>query len=170
MAREAWPSSVDPPGRWSCEFYTRPGIITRERHVDNQKKLEERRLFDVALQREGELANRRKLPAQKDPSEKRSKKRFSIQQEVRYRSLAEPGMIEIGVGTTVNVSSSGVCFTTEKPLPLGVRVELSINWPALLQDSCRLKLVVSGPVIRSSAGRSVVAIECSEFRTQGRTA
>src|SRR4051794_27452440 len=104
MAREAWPSSVDPPGRWSCEFYTRPGIITRERHVDNQKKLdqkklEERRLFDVALQREGELANRRKLPAQKDPSEKRSKKRFSIQQEVWYRSLAEPGIIEIGVGT-----------------------------------------------------------------------
>jgi hypothetical protein len=95
------------------------------------------------------------------------KERFSIHQEVRYMTPNKPGVTEIGVGRTLNLSSSGVCFTTEKPLPVGVRLELSIHWPVLLNNSCRMKLVLSGPVIRSSEENTVVAIERSEFRTAG---
>src|ERR1043166_1371685 len=83
------------------------------------------------------------IPVQRQAFERRRKKRFPIQQEVRYRFLDEPGMMHIGGCTTVNVSSGGVCFTTEKPLPLGVPIELSMNWPALLNNSCRMKLVLS---------------------------
>jgi hypothetical protein len=46
-------------------------------------------------------------------------------------------------------------------------VELSMNWPVLLNDSCPMKLMIYGCIIRSSEKGAAVAIERYEFRTQG---
>jgi hypothetical protein len=74
---------------------------------------------------------------------------------------------ETGVGRTLNISSGGVWFSTENMLTSGMPVELSMNWPVLLNDSCPMKLMIYGCVIRSNEKGAAVAIERYEFRTQG---
>jgi len=100
--------------------------------------------------------------------DRRGKRRFRIDQEVRYRLLYGHRIAETGVGRTLNMSSSGVWITTQTPLTPGLPVELSISWPALLNDVCPMKLVIYGCVVRSSEKGTAVNIERYEFRTQGR--
>jgi hypothetical protein len=71
-----------------------------------------------------------------------------------------------GTGKTLNIGSSGVLFTTEEKLPLGQSVELSVNWPAMLDGTCPLKFVAVGRVVRSEAQMAAVRIERYEFRTR----
>ena len=42
-----------------------------------------------------------------------------------------------------------------------------MNWPVLLNDSCPMKLMIYGCVVRSNERGAAVAIERYEFRTQG---
>ena len=100
--------------------------------------------------------------------ERRTKKRFVIEQEVRYKMLYGQRIAETGTGRTVNISSGGVWITTESPLTAGMPVELAMTWPVLLHDSCPMKLMIYGCVIRSSEKGAAVSIERYEFRTQGR--
>jgi len=99
--------------------------------------------------------------------ERRGKRRFRIEQDVRYRLLYGHRIAETGNGRTVDMSSSGVWITTETILTPGLPVELSITWPALLNDVCPMKLMVYGCVIRSNENGAAIAIERYEFRTQG---
>ena len=99
--------------------------------------------------------------------ERRVKRRFRIDQEVRYKMLYGQRIAETGVGRTMNISSGGVWFSTENMLTSGMPVELSMNWPVLLNDSCPMKLMIYGCVVRSNEKGAAVAIERYEFRTQG---
>jgi hypothetical protein len=104
------------------------------------------------------------FPGQQD---RRTKKRFQIEQEVRYKMLYGQRIAETGVGKTINISSGGLWFTTENPLTAGMPVELSMAWPVLLHDSCPMKLMIYGCVVRSNGSGAAVVIERYEFRTQG---
>jgi hypothetical protein len=99
--------------------------------------------------------------------ERRIKRRFEIEQEVRYKMLYGQRIAETGSGKTMNISSGGIWFSTENMLTTGMPVELSMNWPVLLNDSCPMKLMIYGCVVRSSDKGAAVAIERYEFRTQG---
>jgi len=101
--------------------------------------------------------------------ERRNKRRFQIEQEVRYKMLYGQRIAETGNGKTMNISSGGVWFTTESMLTTGMPVELSMTWPVLLNDNCPMKLMIYGCVVRSNERGAAVAIERYEFRTQGRT-
>jgi ribosomal protein S8E len=103
----------------------------------------------------------------KNDRERRTKRRFEIDQEVRYKMLYGQRIAETGVGRTMNISSGGVWFSTENMLTSGMPVELSMNWPVLLNDSCPMKLMIYGCVVRSNEKGAAVAIERYEFRTQG---
>lgn len=100
--------------------------------------------------------------------ERRLKRRFHIEQEVKYKMLYGQRIAETGTGKTLNISSNGVWFTTESMLTTGMPVEISMNWPVLLNDSCAMKLMIYGCVVRSNEKGAAVAIERYEFRTQGR--
>jgi c-di-GMP-binding flagellar brake protein YcgR len=100
--------------------------------------------------------------------ERRNKRRFQIEQEVRYKMLYGQRIAETGNGKTMNISSGGVWFTTESMLTTGMPVELSLTWPVLLNDNCPMKLMIYGCVVRSNERGAAVAIERYEFRTQGR--
>jgi hypothetical protein len=102
--------------------------------------------------------------------DRRLKCRFRIEQDVRYKMLYGQRFSETGSGKTTNISSGGVCFTTDNMLSIGVLVELSMNWPVLLNQSCPLKLMIYGCVVRSTDKGSAVMIERHEFRTQGKGA
>lgn len=106
------------------------------------------------------------MPKQPSPVERRQSSRFPIQQELRYRTLSKRGGDESGEGSTVNISSSGVLFTTPKVLLPGRRLEVSINWPAQLNQKCGLRLVARGRIVRYVDGAAAMQIQQYEFRTQ----
>jgi hypothetical protein len=99
--------------------------------------------------------------------ERRGKRRFHIEREARYKLLYGQHIAETGAARTVNISSSGVWFTTDAALPMGVPIELSVSWPALLNDHCPMKLMIFGCVVRSTDTGAAINIERYEFRTQG---
>ena len=100
--------------------------------------------------------------------ERRTKRRFQIEQDVRYKMLYGQRIAETGSGRTLNISSGGVWFTTDSMLATGMPIELSMTWPVLLNDSCAMKLMIYGCVVRSNEKGAAVAIERYEFRTMGR--
>lgn len=100
--------------------------------------------------------------------ERRGKRRFPIHQEARFRLPYGGSRVESGEARTINISSSGVLIAGPTELTAAVPIELSIDWPALLNDVCPLKLWVSGTVVRSSPQGTVIAIERWEFRTRSR--
>jgi len=106
------------------------------------------------------------VPEQKD---RRSSDRFPIEREVRFRLLGKRQQEQEGTGTTVNISSNGVLFTTSLAMRVGARIELSISWPAQLDNRCQLKLLARGKIARIENGRAAVEIQQYEFRTAGRS-
>ena len=106
----------------------------------------------------------------KSGNERRSKRRFAIARDMRYKMAEENGVVEAaGSGETIDIGSGGVAFLTKDPLRPGALVELSISWPVLLQDACPLRLVVFGRIVRCTGRKAVCTIDKYEFRTQART-
>ncbi len=103
---------------------------------------------------------------EKLPSDRRHSDRFPIERDVRFRVLNKRGGEETGDGKTLNISSSGVLFTSEHLLLPGRRLELSISWPVALNDLVPLKLVARGRVVRFEEGQAAIEIQQYEFRTQ----
>ncbi len=101
-------------------------------------------------------------------TERRRSSRFPIERELRYKTLNQRAEPISGTGKTVNISSSGVLFTSEHELPIGTRLEISISWPAQLNDKCFLNLVARGRVTRQAKGQLAIQIQQYEFRTQSR--
>src|SRR3984957_13856604 len=103
---------------------------------------------------------------EKLPSDRRHSDRFPIERDVRFRVMSKRGGEEAGDGKTLNISSSGVLFTTDQILLPGRRLQLSISWPAQLNNKCALKLVARGRIVRFEDGRAAMEIQQYEFRTQ----
>jgi hypothetical protein len=107
-------------------------------------------------------------PVSKKPEERRSKSRFPIERELRYKVLRDHRVVEVGTGKTLNLSSAGVAFRADHDLTAGALVELSISWPVLLDDKCPVRLVAFGRLLRSRSGICACTIDKYEFRTQSR--
>lgn len=105
-------------------------------------------------------------PSPQAAADRRQSDRFPIEREVKYRVLSKRSGDEGGDGKTVNISSSGVLFTASQMLLPGSRLELSISWPAQLNDKCALRLVARGRVVRLEEGCAALMIQQYEFRTQ----
>lgn len=99
-------------------------------------------------------------------TERRNSSRFPIERELRYKTLSQRSETIVGVGKTLNISSSGVLFTAAHDLAVGTRLEVSISWPAQLNDRCLLNLVARGRVVRRDEGQLALQIQQYEFRTQ----
>lgn len=109
----------------------------------------------------------KRMDAPEMPStERRRSSRFPIEREIRYKTLNQRTELLVGVGKTLNISSSGVLFTCEHDMPVGTRLEVTISWPAQLNDRCLLNLVARGRVTRHAKGQLALQIQQYEFRTQ----
>src|SRR5579872_4308400 len=102
-------------------------------------------------------------------TDRRKKFRFPIRREMRYKLLAEGTIVDSGVGQTINMGSGGIAFSTDHELKPGTFIELSISWPVLLDNTCPMRMIVFGRVLRSEEHRTVCTIDKHEFRTQART-
>ena len=109
---------------------------------------------------------RRQDTSDQNSSERRRSSRFPIEREVRYKTLNQRTELVAGIGKTLNISSSGVLFTADHDLPVGTRLEVSISWPAQLNEKCLLNLVARGRVARNTGNRVALQIQQYEFRTQ----
>jgi hypothetical protein len=58
-----------------------------------------------------------------------------------------------------------VAFSADHELEPGAAVEFSINWPALLDQTCPIRLVVFGRVLRGAGRTAVCTVDKHEFRT-----
>jgi len=84
--------------------------------------------------------------------------------------MADHGVVvATGSGKTLNIGSGGIAFTAERQLTPGCLVELSVSWPALLANSCPMRFIIFGRVLRCIGFKAVCTIDKYEFRTQART-
>ena len=109
----------------------------------------------------------RRVPMPKDTKlERRTSVRFPLALDVRYSVLHRNGPIETGCGQLIDVSSSGLRFTAQAPVERGVKLDVAINWPVLLDGRIQLQLTVSGVVIRSYGTEIAMRIQKHEFRAR----
>jgi len=101
--------------------------------------------------------------------DRRRKFRFPIHRELRYKLLADGVLIGSGTGQSVNMGSGGVALSLDQEVKPGAFIELSISWPVLLDDTCPMRFIVFGRVLRSTGRKSACTIDKYEFRTQART-
>jgi hypothetical protein len=101
-------------------------------------------------------------------AERRSTRRYPMAHEVHYCLLGARKGIE-STGTTVNMSSRGVLFTTDENLTSGSALTLEVQWPVLLDNAKALKLVTRGRVVWCDGSRAAVEFNDWEFHTRAGT-
>jgi hypothetical protein len=100
--------------------------------------------------------------------DRRLARRYPITAELEYRIVGREGLAYSGAGQTINLSTGGILFQSEQALTPGMRIELTIAWPARLNDAVDLNLCVCGRVARTDGKSHVVRIREHEFCVRGR--
>ena len=98
--------------------------------------------------------------------ERRATTRFPLTLAVRYAVSGRRQPREMGSGRTIDLSSSGLCFIADWPLWPGQRLDVSIDWPALLDGGVQLQLMISGVVVRTNGTVTAMQIQRHEFKTR----
>lgn len=111
------------------------------------------------------LTNRPHLQEQSD--ERRFNRRYPLESDMAFRIVRRRQVLETGSGRTVNISASGVLFESPHPMLVGDHIELSIAWPAQLDNNVRLQLCVMGHIVWSRSNCTAVQFRSYEFRTAG---
>lgn len=96
---------------------------------------------------------------------RRMGRRYDLKLDLRWRLVHRKRIVGAGIGTTVDVSSTGILFDANRELISGAHIELSIAWPVLLHDVAPMQLVVMGYVVRTTGKRVAIRIMQHEFRT-----
>ncbi len=90
---------------------------------------------------------------------------YPVSMEVRYKVRAR--MPRVGMGQTSRMSSREIVFTADQTIDEGSKVEISIAWPAMLNQCVPLQLVIEGEVIRQRQSVMTARIQKYHFRTRG---
>jgi hypothetical protein len=96
--------------------------------------------------------------------ERRKRLRFPLDTELRYSRHGGGGS---RTGRVVDISSKGLAFHADGPLEAGWLLNVSMAWPAKLDNQTLLRLAFEGTVLRVQGGVAVVTINRPEFRTAG---
>ena len=99
--------------------------------------------------------------------ERRQNCRYRIPLDLRWKLLYRRKVRAEGTGCTIDLSSGGILFDAKERLPVGMQVELLIEWPAVLDNAVAVQLFVSGRVVRSTESHIAITKEIHEFRTAG---
>jgi hypothetical protein len=85
--------------------------------------------------------------------------RFPISTPVKY-------IVEkvVGEGVTCNVGSDGLLMKTKCVLPQGRSIELSLDWPAMLDGRLPLRLDIMGKILWSNVRGTAVEILSYQYR------
>ena len=80
-------------------------------------------------------------------AERRRRFRYPLDLSVRFRCPSGESPVS-GEGLAVNLSSGGVLVASRHQMNVGARVEISIEWPLLLDGKTPLQLLAVGWVLR----------------------
>ncbi len=98
------------------------------------------------------------------PYERRHHQRFPIAARAQFVLAGVQAQ-----AVTSNISSGGVLLKSEMILPVGKQIQLFIDWPALLDQRCPLRLTVVGKVLRSNESGTAVGIIRYDYRIRPKT-
>ena len=98
--------------------------------------------------------------------DRRTNARFPCRLAVSYQALEHPFLSGKATSETLNISSKGLLFTTDEPLQPGQLLQVSVDWPARLENQVPLKLVAEGRIVRNLNGQAAMRIDKYEFRTR----
>jgi DNA-binding NarL/FixJ family response regulator len=99
-------------------------------------------------------------------ADRRTNARFPCRLAVSYQALEHPFLSGVATSETLNISSKGLLFATEEPLQAGQLLQVSVDWPARLENQVPLKLVAEGRIVRNANGQAAMHIDKYEFRTR----
>jgi hypothetical protein len=102
-------------------------------------------------------------------AERRTKVRYPLDLSVRFRSFPK-GSLLFGAGRTVDMSSGGVLVVSQhvvshEEIGVGALVEMSVEWPPLLDGRIPMQLFAIGCVVRRGPFDFAASFERYEFRT-----
>jgi PilZ domain len=101
------------------------------------------------------------------PLERRTKIRYPVTLNVRYRTIGRSNRIS-GMGRTLNMSSGGLLVAADQRTEVGARLELNVEWPSMLDGQIPLQLVAVGKVVRCLESGFAISFTQYQFRTLSR--
>jgi len=97
--------------------------------------------------------------------ERRKATRIQIVCPSRYETRLEPR--QAGVGHTIDMSDTGIAFTTESLLPPNAEITLHVTWPLRLEGGVPIELRAVGRLARTGANRAALQLENMSFSIAG---
>ena len=91
--------------------------------------------------------------------------RFSLALDFRY-SIVAPEPRAGGAGRTVWIGSHELAFVADGSLRHGEKIQMSMTWPAALDDGVALQLTVVAIVALSLGTTAIAKLTRYEFRTR----
>ena len=95
--------------------------------------------------------------------ERRAHQRYAVGLDLRYKLSRDCTLLEEGCGKTRDFSTGGMFVCTDRALPEGLQIELSLNWPVQMNGTTFLRLNVEGRIVRTTDAGSAIKIEQSQF-------
>ncbi|PWU00511.1 MAG: hypothetical protein C5B51_25070 [Terriglobia bacterium] len=99
-------------------------------------------------------------------SKRKSDRRYPIALPVRYAAREEGVIFAKGTGRTSSIGGKSIVFVTEQPLLVGLNVDLTMDWPALLDNSVPLQIAIRGKIGHAEGNQVLLQISGHEFRTR----
>ena len=99
--------------------------------------------------------------------DRRRNHRYQCAMNLRFERTRATGELQIGHGTTADLSRDALRFSADEPVEVGSELMTRVDWPFLLQNICRLELILKGSVQEVTPRGVILKIRSYEFRTCG---
>jgi hypothetical protein len=96
--------------------------------------------------------------------DRRSRKRFPLRMGMWFRPAGQRLPVEWTAGESVNLSSTGLLFSSGDRVSPGQQIEALIDWPARLNNCVDLRLAVEGTIVRSAGEKAAMRVDRYEFQ------
>jgi hypothetical protein len=100
-----------------------------------------------------------------DINDRRTSRRFPLRLALRYRRTGSSPASNWMSGESLNISSTGLLFTTTEAVQPGQGIEAFVAWPVCLDKRIPLKLVIKGSIVRNTGDHTAICFERYEFKT-----
>jgi hypothetical protein len=96
-----------------------------------------------------------------DDHERRAAVRVRIECPSRYETNSGPK--QSGVGHTIDMSNTGIAFTTESLLPADAKLTLLVRWPVRLEGDIPIELHAAGRIARTEEMKAALEVDSISF-------
>jgi hypothetical protein len=99
--------------------------------------------------------------------DRRANHRYQCAMNLRFERTNPTGEVQIGYGVTADLSREALRFSADEAVEVGTELVTHLDWPFLLQNICRLELILTGSVQAVTRRGVILKIRSYEFRTCG---